>query len=339
MNTNNTNDTNDANDTIDLDQIYVTNPNLRGSSSNGALVESRIQKKSFSNRNRLLIVAGLEGTGHHALTTMFDVCINATTINSSSSSSSMKGRCLPLPELTNALMFNNKTARHGLFFSNDASKAGSYLRAIKQIMMKLNTDKQNTSTLYILGCDHPTTSGMLSYPNFGNPQKSLNHPDVAVLARLAELAHIDFRIIVLQRSADNILLSTQSRRFGGPKEGRTLSDNAASLYSQLKLLDSKFFHCIQYHELSILNDEKKKELIEFTHPIIQSILPKMLKTIQSKNDITTGQDFIKIINNRSSNNNNNQNYYNNIRKYITNNYDVHGIATRLQLIDNLCSKH
>jgi len=340
----NTNNTNDAND---LDQIYVTNPNLRGSTgSSGALVESRIQKKSFSNRNRLLIVAGLEGTGHHALTTMFDVCINATTINSSSSSSSsssMKGRCLPLPELTNALMFNNATARHGLFFSNDASKAGSYLRAIKQIMMKLNTDQQNTATLYILGCDHPTTSGMLSYPNFGNPQKSLNHPDVAVLARLAELAHIDFRIIVLQRSADNILISTQNRRFGGPKEGRTLSDNAASLYSQLKLLDSKFFHCIQYHELSILNDEKKKELIEFTHPLIQSILPKMLETIHSKNDITTAQDFIKIMNNRSNNNhnndhNNNQNYYN-MRKYITNNYDVHGIATRLQLIDNLCSKH
>lgn len=317
---------NNNNNTIDY-----TNPNLRGS----AFVESKIRKTSFSNKNRLIIIAGLEGTGHHALTTMFDICINITTpINSS-----YIGRCLPVPELSNTLMFNNITTRNGLFFSNDAKKAGVYLRKVKEIMASLNIKKEhdNLPTLYILGCDHPTTSGMLSYPNFGDPQKSLNHPDVAVLARLAELVKIDFRIIVLQRSADNILMSTKNRRFGGPKEGRTLSDNAAALYSQLKLLDPKFFHCIQYQELSVLSENKKNELIDFTHPLLQSILPQMLETVRYKSEITTSHNFIKTMNNRSHNNN--QNYFNEMRTYIKTNYDVHSIAARLQLIDNLCSKY
>ena len=321
----------DGND--DNSNISYTNPNLRGS-----LVESMIRKTSFSNTNRLLIVAGLEGTGHHAFTTMFDVCINVTISNVTST----KGRCRPVPELTSTLMFNNATRRVGLFFANDAANAGIYLKTIKKMMASLNkpTDNDNNiPTLYIIGIDHPTTSGMLSYPNFGDPQKTLNHPDIAVLARIAELVNLDFRVVVLQRSADSILMSTQNRRFGGPREGRILSDSAAALYSQLKLLDPRFFYCIQYHDLSTLSDDKKRELIDFTHPIvIQSLLPQMLKLVHSKPQITTSHDFINNMKNRSQNKNN-QDYYSEMKKYITGNYDLHGVAARLQLIDNLCIRN
>lgn len=331
---------------ISIDYIQSSNTNEENNNeldyiksiSHRSLVESIIRKNSFSSNKRLLMFAGLEGVGHHAISNMFDVCINVTnniSIINNNYNIVINGKCLPVPELTTTLMFANTTNRSGLFFATDASKAGIYVKTIKNIMTSLNNQKENNnlSSLYIIGNDHPTTSGMLSYPNFGDPHKPLNHPDISVIARLAELVGLDFRIIVLQRSADEILMSTKNRRFGGPKEGRILSDNAAALYSQLKLLDPKFFHCVNYHDLSSFNGNKRKDFIEFTHPFIETILPKMLETIHSKPEIRTSHDFIQKMNNRS---NLHQDSIMEMRQYLTNNYDVHNVAVRLQLISNIC---
>ena len=304
----------------------------------GSLVESIIKKNSFSSTKRLLMFAGLEGVGHHAVTNMFDVCINITNNinNNSNNNIVINGKCIPVPELTSALMFKNASKISGLFFSSDALRAGLHLRNIKNLMTSIYKKKEDntSSSLYIIGNDHPTTSGMLSYPNYGDPHKALNHPDVSVIARLAELVGLDFRIIVLQRSADEILTSTtKNRRFGGPKEGRILSDNAASLYAQLKLLDSKFFHCLNYHDLNSLSDNKSRDFIEFTHPFIKSLLPKMLETVHTKSQVRNSSDFIDKINNRNISD---LGSMTEIKQYLIRNYDLHSIAVRLDLINSIC---
>jgi hypothetical protein len=112
--------------TIDYTNNYDNNDNLHD-----ILVESMIRKKSFSSNKRLLMFAGLEGVGHHAMSTMFNVCINITNnITNINDNIVVNGKCLPVPELTTALMCANTTKRSGLFFANDASKAGLYLKTI-----------------------------------------------------------------------------------------------------------------------------------------------------------------------------------------------------------------
>ena len=53
-------------------------------------------------------------------------------------------------------------------------------------------------------------SGQLSYPNFGpdRADRSLSHPDVYLLARVAEAAAVDFRVLVVLRGAQELLVGT-----------------------------------------------------------------------------------------------------------------------------------
>ena len=91
--------------------------------------------------------------------------------------------------------------------------------------------------------------------------------------------------------------------------------------------------------MCIRDRNKKREFIDFTHPVVlQSLLPQMIKIVHSKPEITASRDFMNNMKNRSQNNNN-LDYYNEMRKYITGNYDLHGVAARLKQIDNLCSKN
>ena len=66
------------------------------------------------------------------------------------------------------------------------------------------------------------------------------------LATAAEAAGVDLRILLLQRPAKDILISTTVKRhFGNPMhEMLVLSDNAATLHSELEALDPAFFRCV-----------------------------------------------------------------------------------------------
>lgn len=82
--------------------------------------------------------------------------------------------------------------------------------------------------------------------NHGGPDKALHTPDVRVLASLAEEAGLDFRVIVLVRSADEILRSTVYHRHFGTeaREATILAASAALLAGQLQLMDPHFFVCV-----------------------------------------------------------------------------------------------
>jgi hypothetical protein len=244
-----------------------------------------IDKKTFSS-SRIIYVAGLEGTGHHAFESMVSRCLNntiITNITTSSSNADVKP-CEIDEELSKLLMLNIPIGqvKLGLFFTEDSQHVHSLVQKIESRMAML-ASKQGDH-VYFIGLGYPRETGMHSYPSYGGSQKALNHPDVYVLAQLAEKSHADLRIIVLQRNAKDILKSTKGRHFGGSEEPRILIDNAAILYTQLMLIDPRFVYCVKYEEMSNLSHDKAKSLINFLHPqIIKPFWNDMIYVVQKYN--------------------------------------------------------
>lgn len=207
-----------------------------------------------------------------------------------------KSKCVADNLLDSVLSYtHNSKEQLGLFFSEDAQRAGVLLAAVEASMRNISTHAENAANsgnnrLYLLGLGYSDGVGMLSYPNFGGPSKSLNHPDAFLLATMAERVGLDLRVLVLQRSAAEILRSTAKRNFGGPEESRILVDNAAALYSQLHLLDQKFIHCIDYGDLLQLKvnstfpsvKSKREQLEQFLHPaVVPPLMDQMLQKVSS----------------------------------------------------------
>jgi hypothetical protein len=59
--------------------------------------KNQFLKKQIFSDNRLLFVAGIEGTGHHAFGDMFDVCLKAV---------SLAHRCYCATDLSREFFFN-----------------------------------------------------------------------------------------------------------------------------------------------------------------------------------------------------------------------------------------
>ena len=211
----------------------------------------RLPKKVYSDRLRVLFVAGLEGTGHHALAAMLSVCL------------AERGprRCHTSPAIDGLLCFTHHNAKHrfGLFNVDDSARAAQLVGELQAGMRNLSataeTQPGDASSLYVLGLGFSNGVGMLSYPNFGGANKALNHPDVFLLAAVAERAGVDLRVLVLQRSAGEIVRSVAARGYGSTEDSRILIDNAAALASQLRLLDRGFFLCLDYPSLMSMRDD------------------------------------------------------------------------------------
>ena len=149
----------------------------------------RLKKTVYNNRTRLLIVAGLEGTGHHAISAMLEIC---------------RKRRPPLCEadkvLSNKLMVYEwkRLAVHGLFGASDTAASLKSSADVRAYMQRLGNRSGNR--LIYVGLDVTPSNGMFSYPSFNGKFKSLEHPDIYQLAIIAEQANVDLRILVLQVS-------------------------------------------------------------------------------------------------------------------------------------------
>jgi hypothetical protein len=229
---------------------------------------SPLPKRINSEGIRVIFVAGLEGTGHHAWNAVFEQCVSS-------------GECAVATNLTQALMQFDpvKKVVHGLFGADDAHVNSIQLYNVYQQMQSLAA--LSDSRAYLVGLCFVHRAAMLSYPNYNGVNKALDHPDLHILATLAEMAGVDFRVIVLQRSAREILSSTTSRDIGGSNEPKILIDNAAALYTQMLLVDPAFYHCVQYRELGSLSQRQKHSLAEFIHPALSvSTMDRMLSTVR-----------------------------------------------------------
>lgn len=203
-----------------------------------------IRKTRFSRTTRVVFVAGLEGTGHHATKIFFDNCRRASL-------------CIAALQLS-ALLYSGGNKAQGIFpYPEDSAP----FAAIKQRRMEFLhglARLSNASKLIVLNTlselntqkGRPLT-GMMSYPNFAGKFRAFQHVDVHEIASLAESAGIDFRVLVLSRPAKEILVSTTEHRHfdSRPQQAAVLADDAAALAAQLQLLDSSFMTCIPYSQI------------------------------------------------------------------------------------------
>ena len=145
-------------------------------------------KKSVYNSTRLLIVAGLEGTGHHAISAMLDLCRRRRPLF-----------CEVDKELSDKLMLwsQKQVSVHGLFGSSDTLESLKISLDIRSYLQNLANNRSGNHLIYV-GLGVSNENGMFSYPSFNGKFKSLDHPDVYQLAIIAEQAGIDLRILVLQ---------------------------------------------------------------------------------------------------------------------------------------------
>jgi hypothetical protein len=87
---------------------------------------------------------------------------------------------------------------------------------------------------------------------------------------------------------------------------------------QLRMLDPKFYHCVEYYKLAELDDKGKDNLIDFLHPtIISPSYDKMIAKVRPANVSTSTAQ---------------------LRKTKNFAYFEFQLASRLMLIDDLCAK-
>jgi hypothetical protein len=169
----------------------------KSKSDNGIILSKSITGKS----TRVLFVAGLEGTGHHAIRSLLTPCTLP------------EGLCQSDEELSDALMrqiSNGVTDSQGMPIVDEVNVIGLFgsnttmyspVRYAKFVHEKFRIlSESEGSKLYLLGIVEGR-AGMMSYPNFRSKHRYLDHPDIHLLSLLAETASTDLRIIVLQRPA------------------------------------------------------------------------------------------------------------------------------------------
>ena len=134
----------------------------------------------------------------------------------------------------------------------------------------------------------------------------------------------------MQRNAVSILKSVTQRDFGREEEEpKILIDNAAVLYTQLTLLDRRFFFCLDYEQLAdIKSTNLQRELALFLHEVnMPKILSKMISALRPSSPKSVFPTF--ILNDSVSSNSSAQ--HNNSQEYL-----AFQLQARLALIDQLC---
>jgi len=229
-----------------------------------------LQKRIFNDKIRFIFIAGLEGSGHHALREMFEACHT-------------QGLCITSAQLMRALS-NGREHPIGIsVYPKDTNtteinqRRNNFISILKQMATKFS-DTSN-DTLIILntmiphktemdGITHSGGIGMQSYPNFNGKQKIYNHPSIQDIARAAENAKVDLRILVLARPSKAILRSTTKNRHIATESTETLilAHNAAILSAQLQLIDPRFYICMPYLQLANYSFWLASHVAQFLHP-------------------------------------------------------------------------
>ncbi len=96
------------------------------------------KKTQFNDKKRLLFVAGLEGSGHHALHAMFDICFD-------------EKLCVAEGDITHSILHLNKTdfLVHGLFAAEDGESSTEHLKVVYTAFKNLAISK--VDKLHIIG--------------------------------------------------------------------------------------------------------------------------------------------------------------------------------------------
>ena len=193
-----------------------------------------VTKKVVSSNIRFVFFAGLEGTGHHFWKEM----LRRLSISHSA-------------DLSQELF--NRRHGPGLFSSSDEQIREASAEHVVELMSEMQKNLSsvpgcNVVALNVGGITHP--SGMMSYPNFGGRDRMLQNPDMFTLAKLAEAAGIDLRIVLLTRHPASLVQSELDRSYEKDLSHavRKVSMTLALLSEQLDLLDPSYVSCWTYED-------------------------------------------------------------------------------------------
>eukprot|EP00040_Diaphanoeca_grandis_P043510 m.9514 g.9514 ORF g.9514 m.9514 type:complete len:464 (+) comp7785_c0_seq1:300-1691(+) len=200
-------------------------------------------KKTVFSGPKFIWVAGLEGTGHHLMSMLWQWCSRCSSAESFGSTplfctspTKISLQSLPMAGSFDRLSQNYHTAR-------------------RTIQTMLDHAFTHPESVFVLNthCSKCCKCGMQSYPNFRQGCKRWQFPDMRVMAEIFEEFGIDFRILVLDRSALNLMLANVvHRKFGSwTALSKMYSDilNNHMLDEQLERLDPMFYACMDFDGL------------------------------------------------------------------------------------------
>jgi hypothetical protein len=203
---------------------------------------TRVNKTVFDGPT-LLFVGGLEGTGHHFWQGAHADILKATEV-SAALAHWMDKRKLVCGKKGSTATDCHTPSSHWLDGPTENLR-----RAVQDM-------KHMPKGLYVIGGRDPE-----SYPACRDgPRAIFQHPDLQVLAKLAEESGVDIRFLITTRSAEDMLLSdvTNRHQCRGPdameRQTDYLSHNANVLTKQLESLDTRFFMHSSYDDLPTVPD-------------------------------------------------------------------------------------
>eukprot|EP01033_Poteriospumella_lacustris_P006265 gene6265-4500_t len=222
-----------------------------------------VKKTVFSNYTRLLFVAGIEGSGHHAIKDAMSSCFE-------------RGLCKKTPISKDLSHLHD--ASHGLAGAFDTLFHDDEIENVYGHLRELAYYSQSPEAKIVSPMD-PLPFPPSPYPS-GHPFY-LDHT-------LAEAAGVDIRILLLNRRAKDALYSTERRGFGNGIQPPTLVGAANALLNQMRNLDPQFYLCLDYEDLASYYDTKSLINIgKHLHPQIdEPQLRKMWDRLKPKEHVT-----------------------------------------------------
>lgn len=169
------------------------------------MLQGLVQKTVVSSRLRLVFFVGMEGTGHHLFSHVFN--------NMFMEHSDLQ--YVPVCDIGTSTYLPQMLAKVKSY--NDS------LESMRQELRILAASEKNLpefGTIATVQRSHPlqfkncAEFGQLSFPNKVGPDKVQKYPDLRTLAEVSEEEGVDVRFLYLQRSAwDFIISNTNHRKF------------------------------------------------------------------------------------------------------------------------------
>jgi hypothetical protein len=250
--------------------------------SSAALLPYVVPKKTFSDDTRLVFFAGIEGTGHHFWTAVFDdeqvgalatpdvdefgpvgelwqlakqgpqLCNKACDNANGDKASASGGGVVHSPKalkksiadlvgklsaatssqpVTTTVVPLNAWKSRGTVKSSEGSFSSSGSDGAAAAVLAAKPAKKRGGGKASL-VPEESRYGMMSFPNWWEPEKTLKHPNLRLLSEASEAAQADLRVVVLLRNSKDVLHSTAVKRasaggFSLPlgREAAILADN------------------------------------------------------------------------------------------------------------------
>lgn len=220
-----------------------------------------LKKQTFSDRLRFIFVLGIEGSGHHFWSSMFDLCSKNTEYG--------------VPQCYNdrylsSLLYRNGSNPHGLLLDDPA-----YETMVSQRLNQYSNieyDSPQIVPINTLYENDPYKMGMMSFPTWGSFLLNLTK-----LVDVFNRNNVDLRIIHMKRDITTCVKSTLRRSFYNTDRDAMDNLEIASRFidTQKSNLDPQFFFDLDFEDLyslKLCSNSQEIELFERLHQFIQPLL-------------------------------------------------------------------